>query len=133
MVSATAARSIRLGGNLIVGERCARQRIENRCETGKIAPAHAQSGNRRGVRVALPQPQSRIVDEEERLVGHDSAAQTSSELVQLELRLRPQRGKEIARIERFVAVELEGRPVQLVRAALGHDVDHPARGPAQLR
>ena len=121
------------GGDLIVRERCARQRIENRRQTGKITPPHAESRNRRGVGVTLPQPQSGIVDEEERFVGDESAAKTSAELVQLELRLRSAGGKEIARIERFVAVELEGRPVQLVRAALGHDVDHSARGPTQLR
>ena len=49
------------------------------------------------------------------------------------LGLRSTRCEEITGIQRLVAVELEDRSVQLVRSALGDDVDHAARCAPQLR
>src|SRR6185436_2402600 len=84
------------------------------------------------VSVSLLQPQSGIVDKEKRLVGDEAASEAAAELIQPVKRFRSCGGKEIARVEPFVAVELEERSVQLVGATLGHHVNHAARGPAEL-
>ena len=68
--------------------------------------------------------------EEEEPVLDDRAADAAAKLVALEM-VRHRREK-VARVHRAVAQELEHRAVQLVRAGLGHDVDHGARRPAVL-
>src|SRR2546425_10653169 len=73
--------------DLVVWELCAGLWIENRSETVEISPAHRQRGNRRRVGIALSQPKSGVISKKERLLGDDSASETSAELMLFVLRL----------------------------------------------
>ena len=86
--------------------------------------------SRLGSRFALPL----IVHIEKGLVSYDRAAQRTTELVVVKRVLRSSRVEEVAgATDRTGAVVLEQRSMQLVRAALGHDVHHRAAVPPVLR
>src|SRR5215467_9581868 len=77
-----------------------------------------------------PLSQSLIIEQEERAVLDDRAADSSAELIAVELAAFGQ--KEIARVELVVAQEFEGRAVKLVRAGFGHERDLAERGLAEF-
>ena len=80
---------------------------------------------------ALAYPRALIRAEVEQVVLLDRAADAASELVALELLLR--RGEKVPRVHVAVAQELEHIAVNLVRAGLGHHVDHSADRVAVFR
>src|SRR4029453_18795330 len=67
-------------------------------------------------------------------VAHERPADDAAELIVVIRRLRPvvQFVYRVGRVEILVTVELEDGSVQLVRAGLGHDVDHGPAGAAVL-
>ena len=69
----------------------------------------------------------------EGLVLKDWDTETSAEVILLERRLEPERIEPLAGIELRVAHILEERSVDLVRTALGDDVDYRAGRAAKLR
>ena len=75
-----------------------------------------------------------VVEEEKIAIRPDRPAERAAELVVVVGRFRSvvQHVDGVVRVERLVAVELEGRSVQVVGAGLGDDVDHGATGAAIL-
>ena len=80
--------------------------------------------------VSLPVP----VGEEEVFVPHDGTADAEAVLIVVIGTLRPfvDHVDVVVRVEPLVAVVIEHRAVEVIRARLGDDVDHRAAGPAVL-
>ncbi len=76
-----------------------------------------------------------VIKEEKTLVLDDRSAHAGAELI--EVVRRPgavvDDVNHVIRVERLVAIKLEGGSVQFVCSRLGHDVDHGAAGAAELR
>ena len=138
--SAAAIGSMRLGGDLVVGERRAdagrrdRQRIADRAAD----PRSCRRGPRRSARRRSASVNGRIrsafeAAEEERPVLDERAADRPAELVLPQRRDRLTGGLEIVRrIERVVAIELEQAAAERVGAGLGGDVDEGRGFAAEL-
>ena len=84
---------------------------------GEDALALQQRRHRGDHRAADRLPLALVVDEEERPIAPNRPADDAAELVAAELRLdRVGRGEEVARVQRFVAEELEGGAAKRVAA-----------------
>ena len=102
----------------------------------KIADALFNGGNDSGDRQPLPNLQRLIIAEEKGSVFANGAADAAAELILAVLLFGQGRAaREIViaiRVELIVAQEFKERAVKIVRAGFGQDVDHAARGAADL-
>ena len=93
-------------------------RIEKRGDAGKIARPHRGGGHESTKEIfPLSKSPALVVDEEERLILSDRAAQRTSKLVQIEL--FPGRGEVAFCIQRSVPKKLKQRSMKLVRTGFG--------------
>ena len=117
-----------VGGNDIAGKRHARERILDGGAPGEIAVALRVRKDDDIRRVAPSVSVALVEPERKQFVLQERPAAAAAELILLQLRLRLRdRRKEVARLQRVIAIELPCRAVELVRAASGDDVDHGSR------
>ena len=124
-----------VGRDDVARERQVRHRVvDDAIELGKIARAHLRRRHRRQVRRALVDVVALVVEEVERLVLDDRAADRAAVLVLAEVGLRPagEIVEVVVLVELRVAQELEAAPVHGVGARLDLQVHDAAQRAAEL-
>ena len=119
-------------GDVIAGDRLAREGIKNRSRAGEIPGAFGQRRNAEEVSQRLPGSLAIVISEEKRAVFYDRAAHGSAELILPKGRSRSGQSEEIFRLEHVIANKFVRGTVQLVGSGLRDHVDHRARFPSEL-